>query len=97
MPYLRAKLMAGEVAELTSGKQVRDFLDVASAGDMICDVACGIEQGAVNICSGVPVTVRELAERLADEYGRRDLLRLGARMDNPLEAPYVVGIKNSYQ
>lgn len=97
VPYLRAKLMAGEVAELTSGKQVRDFLDVASAGDMICDVACGIEQGAVNICSGVPVTVRELAERLADEYGRRDLLRLGARMDNPLEAPYVVGIKNSYQ
>ncbi len=95
VPYLRAKLMAGEVAELTSGRQVRDFLDVTIAGDMICDVACGGEQGAVNICSGVPVSVRELAERIADEYGRRDLLRLGARKDNPLEAQYVVGRRNS--
>ena len=95
VPYLREKLMAGEVAELTSGKQVRDFLDVTIAGDMICDVACGGEQGAVNICSGVPVSVRELAERIADEYGRRDLLRLGARKDNPLEAQYVVGRRNS--
>ena len=95
VPYLRAKLMAGEVAELTSGRQVRDFLDVTIAGDMICDVACGGEQGAVNICSGVPVSVRELAERIADEYGRRDLLHLGARKDNPLEAQYVVGRRNS--
>ena len=95
VPYLRAKLSAGELAELTSGSQVRDFLDVATAGEMIADFACGSQQGAVNICSGVPVTVRELAERLADEYGRRDLLRLGARKDNPLEAQYVVGIKNS--
>ena len=95
VPYLHSKLMAGEVAELTTGNQVRDFLDVATAGEMISDFACGDRQGAVNICSGVPVTVRELAERLADEYGRRDLLRLGARKDNPLEAQYVVGIKNS--
>ncbi len=95
VPYLRAKLSEGELAELTSGSQVRDFLDVATAGDMIADFACGSQQGAVNICSGVPVTVRELAERLADEYGRRDLLRLGARKDNPLEAQYVVGVKNS--
>ena len=95
VPYLRAKLMAGEVAELTSGRQVRDFLEVTIAGDMICDVACGGEQGAVNICSGVPVSVRELAERIADEYGRRDLLHLGARQDNPLEAQYVVGRRNS--
>lgn len=94
VPYLRAKLMAGEVAELASGKQVRDYLDVATAGEMIADFACGSKQGAVNICSGIPVTVRELAERLADEYGRRDLLRLGARKDNPLEAQYVVGVKS---
>ena len=29
VPYLRGKLMAGEPAELTSGKQIRDYLDVA--------------------------------------------------------------------
>jgi nucleoside-diphosphate-sugar epimerase len=55
-------------------------------------VARGGEQGAVNVCSGVPVTVRELAERIADEYGRRDLLRFGARPDNLTDPPVVVGV-----
>ena len=39
------------------------------------------------------MTVRELAERIADEFGRRDLLRFGARPDNPVDPPCVVGIR----
>jgi nucleoside-diphosphate-sugar epimerase len=93
VPYLREKLAAGEVAELTSGNQVRDFLDVRDAGRMIADVALGTVLGPVNICSGVPTTVRELAERIADEYGRRDLLKFGARRDNLFDPPRVVGVR----
>jgi len=90
--HLRSRLAAGEPAELTSGTQVRDFLDVRDAGRMIAEMALGARQGAVNICSGVPTTVRELAERIADEYGRRDLLRFGVRPDNLFDPPRVVGI-----
>ena len=54
---------------------------------MIVDCALGRARRAVNICSGTPVTVRELAERIADEYGRRDLLRFGARPDNLVDPP----------
>jgi dTDP-6-deoxy-L-talose 4-dehydrogenase (NAD+) len=71
---------------------VRDFLDVRDAGRMIADVALGTVTGPVNICSGVPTTVRQLAERIADEYGRRDLLRFGVRPDNLFDPPRVVGI-----
>ena len=39
-----------------------------------------------------PITVRQLAEQIADEYGRRDLLRFGAREDNQVDPPCVVGI-----
>jgi dTDP-6-deoxy-L-talose 4-dehydrogenase (NAD+) len=92
VPYLRARLSAGEPAELTSGTQVRDYLDVREAGRMIADVALGTAQGAVNICSGNAVTIRALAERIADDYGRRDLLRFGARPDNAAEPPCLVGI-----
>ena len=92
VPYLRAKLAAGEEALLSHGQQVRDFLDVIDAGRTIADVALGHRQGAVNICSGTPTTVRELAERIADEYGRRDLLRFGARADNQFDPPMVVGV-----
>jgi dTDP-6-deoxy-L-talose 4-dehydrogenase (NAD+) len=93
VPYLRARLAAGEPAELSSGTQVRDYLDVAEAGRQIAQVALGNGQGPVNICSATPVTVRELAERIADEYGRRDLLRFGARPDNPVDPPVVIGVR----
>jgi dTDP-6-deoxy-L-talose 4-dehydrogenase (NAD+) len=91
--YVRARLQAGEPAELSSGSQVRDFLDVREAARMIVDVALGSQEGPVNICSGKPVTVRELAERIADDFGRRDLLRFGARPDNPVDPACVIGVR----
>ena len=93
VPYLRAQMADGQPAELTSGNQVRDYIDVADAGQMITEHALGNYQGAVNICSGIPITVRQLAEKIADEYGRRDLLKFGARPDNLIDPPCVVGIK----
>ena len=94
VPYLRTKLAAGESAELTSGKQIRDFLDVREAGRMIAETALGHLQGPFNVCSGAPITVRQLAEQIADEYGRRNLLKFGARQDNLIDPPRVVGIRH---
>jgi len=93
VPYLRAKLRAGEPAELTSGEQIRDYMDVRDAGRMIVEAALGTVQGPVNICSGVPTTIRQLAELIADEYGRRDLLHFGARPNNMVDPPCVVGVR----
>jgi len=95
VPYLRAKLSAGQPAELTSGNQIRDFINVAEAGRLIGEVALGKELGAINICSGIPITVKQLAENIANEYGHRDLLRFGARQDNLIDPPCVVGVKHS--
>lgn len=92
VPSIRRHLSAGQEMALTSGTQVRDFLDVAEAAGMIADVALGQQQGAVNVCSGDGITVHALAERIADEYGRRDLLRFGERPDNAFDPPVVVGV-----
>jgi dTDP-6-deoxy-L-talose 4-dehydrogenase (NAD+) len=95
VPYLHNKLQAGEPVDLTNGTQIRDFLDVRIAGIEIVDIALGIQQGAINICSGIPITVRQLAEQIASQYGRLDLLRFGARHDNSLDPPCVVGIRTN--
>ena len=92
VPYLRSRLSAGEIAELSCGRQIRDYLDVRDAARMIVEAALGDVRGAVNICSGIPITVRELAERIADEFGRRDLLSFGARPDNIADPPCIVGV-----
>ena len=95
VPYLRSHLSAGQPVDLNSGTQVRDYLDVRVAAERIVDIASGSQHGPVNVCSGVGQSVREFAERIADEYGRRDLLRFGARRDNEIDPPYVVGVNGS--
>lgn len=91
VPYLHAQLSNGQEAELTSGLAVRDYLDVEDAAKMLVDEILGIRVGPTNICSGKGVTIRALAEEIADQYGRRDLLRFGARPDNLTDPPIVVG------
>ena len=90
--YIHKQLSKCEKVELSSGKQIRDFLDVAEVGRIIVDVSMGSQHGPINICSGIPITVRQLAEKIADEYGRRDLLNFGARPDNLVDPPRIVGI-----
>jgi len=95
VPYIKRQLEAGQPAQLTNGSQIRDFLDVVEAGEKIVEVALAETQGAINICSGIPITIRQLAEQIADVYGRRDLLQFGARANNLVEPPRIVGIPNS--
>ena len=89
---LRSKLSEGKVVDLTSGNQIRDFMDVELAGSLIADASLSKNVGPFNICSGIGVSIRELAENIADEFGRRDLLNFGALEDNINDAPYVVGV-----
>lgn len=90
--YLHKKLSKNQIVELTSGKQIRDFLDVSEAGRMIVDLAISKQQGPINICSGIPVTIRQLAEKIADEYGCRNLLKFGAKPDNLIDPQRIVGL-----
>lgn len=94
VPYLHEKLSTGQVAELTSGDQIRDYMDVKDAADLVVQVVLSDQTGPVNICAGKGTTVRELAEGIADQYKSRDLLRFGARSENAVDPPKVVGVVN---
>jgi nucleoside-diphosphate-sugar epimerase len=91
--YIRERLEKGEPAELTSGRQIRDYLDVEEASRLIVESVFSEKVGPLNICSGIPVSVRELAERIADEYNRRDLLRFGLKSENDVDPIIIVGQK----
>jgi dTDP-6-deoxy-L-talose 4-dehydrogenase (NAD+) len=93
-PTLHRKLSAGEEVELSSGDKLRDFLDVAEAGAMIAGLAETGQAGVVNVCSGKAVTIREIAEQIADLYGRRDLLTFGTATVHPRDPMAVVGVPN---
>lgn len=94
VPYVRSQILKGDYVDLTSGQQVRDFMDVAEVGKSIAEIGLTDQIGPINICSGIPITVRQLVESIAGEYGRKDLLRFGAREDNPYDPPSVIGVSN---
>ncbi|KAB7610071.1 NAD(P)-dependent oxidoreductase [Amylibacter sp. SFDW26] len=91
VPFLHEKLRNGEMADLTSGLQIRDFIDVKDAAKMIISGTFSAVEGPANICTGVGKTVKELAEEIAEIYGRRDLLNFGARADNLVDPPSIIG------
>jgi len=97
VPYLHERLKNGNVADLSSGSQIRDFINVEQAADMIVDGAFSQVEGAANICTGQGQTVRELAESIADQYGRRDLLNFGARPDNLVDPPCIIGVPTVFR
>ena len=94
VPYIRRQIESGEIAKLSAGTQLRDFMDVRDAGRQIADVVLTGQPDAINICSGTPITIRNFAEKIADHYGRRDLLEFGTASIHPSDPTAVVGISN---
>ena len=89
VPYVIDTLLRGEEVPLTRGAPVRDFLHVADVGSAIAAAATSELKGIVNIGSGTPVTVRDIAATIASLLGRESMLRFGARPDNPADPPFI--------
>ena len=61
---------------------------------MIVDISLGNQSGVFNVCSGKPVTIKKLAEKIADEYGKRHLLKFNINLKNKNNPPSVLGVPN---
>ncbi|WP_437534643.1 NAD(P)-dependent oxidoreductase [Sorangium sp. So ce726] len=71
IPHLIARFRAGEAPALTPGAQARDLTYVDDVVEALIAAATsrGLESGVYNVCSGAPVRVREVAERVARAAG----------------------------
>jgi nucleoside-diphosphate-sugar epimerase len=78
VPSIARALLRGEDARCTPGLQVRDFLHIEDAASAVCAITHSDLIDAVNVGSGLPVTVAAIAEKLGMISGRSDLVRLGA-------------------
>jgi nucleoside-diphosphate-sugar epimerase len=96
VPFLIDRLRRGGAVDLTPGTQVRDLLyveDAAEAFVMAADAPTLGDDGQVyNVCSGVPVAVREVGETVARLLAASpELLRWGAIPPRSEEPPWIVG------
>jgi len=91
IPSLVTTLASGQRARCTSGSHVRDFLYVEDAASAIVALLESAVTGPVNIASGVPARVADIARGVADRVGRPDLLTVEA---GPPEPAFVAGNVN---
>jgi nucleoside-diphosphate-sugar epimerase len=91
VPSVIRALVDGSPVALTPGAQVRDYVHVEDIARAIWTVAASDVIGAVNIASGEPVTIAEIARQIGDLLGRPDLVRLGALPYRPGDPMYLVG------
>lgn len=84
-----AAFQNAEVA-LSSGRQRRDYMHVSDAARALVTVLAGEMEGPINIASGEAFEVRRIATTFAECLECADLLRFGAREDDPSEATLVV-------
>jgi dTDP-6-deoxy-L-talose 4-dehydrogenase (NAD+) len=64
--------------DMSGGEQVRDFMSIYDAARDIVNISLlSIDLGVVNVCSGVPTTVRELVQRWINEMNSSIAMNLG--------------------
>ncbi len=79
VPQLEAAIARGDATfDMSSGEQLRDYLPVDEAAGYLVDLALnGEDNGVVNVSSGIPVSVRQLAEEVVARHGSDIRLNLG--------------------
>jgi nucleoside-diphosphate-sugar epimerase len=78
VPSVTLSLLAGEEAQTTPGRQVRDFIHVADCGKALAALLESEVQGDVEIGTGRGTAVAEVARTIARVLSREELLRVGA-------------------
>ncbi|MEQ8813869.1 MAG: NAD(P)-dependent oxidoreductase [Thalassobaculum sp.] len=90
VPGLIHALLAGRPARVTSGRLVRDLMDVRDAGAALAALAGSDWNGAVNVATGEPVTLAEVATTVGQLVGHPELVELGALPDRPDDPAFLV-------
>ena len=79
LPLLERAVAAGEgVFNMSGGEQLRDYLPVETVATYLCQIAEQTQiAGAINCCSGQPISVRRLVEDHLQTLNTRISLHLG--------------------
>lgn len=90
VPMIINGLIHDKPVDLTHGNQIRDYLyskDVASA---FVHILISDTQGPVNIGSGEPVRIKDIANKIGEIVGRPELLSFGSVHPGQIDPGFIV-------
>ena len=78
VPSILNDLTNNRRAKCSHGRQIRDFAYVGDIGEGLSRLLESRYCGPVNLASGRKVTIKELARTIGEQFGRPDLIDIGA-------------------
>jgi nucleoside-diphosphate-sugar epimerase len=84
-------VLRGEDANCSHGLQVRDFMHVQDVADAFVALLGSDVTGSVNIASGQPVSIGDVARKIASQAGHVDQVKLGVYSAPENEPPVILG------
>lgn len=94
VPSLIDNLLKGQSVALGPGELERDFLDAKTAGAAFAALLASEVTGPVNVASGKPRTIADVADMVGALIGKPELIQIGARPGRPEDPPRLVADVN---
>jgi nucleoside-diphosphate-sugar epimerase len=91
VPALIKSLLRNEPFAVSSGEQIRDYLNVQDVASALWFIAQRQLDGIFNISSGMPVTMRALMEMIGDILDKKELIQFGALPQRQWEPLFICG------
>jgi len=89
VPAIIQPLLKGQPALCSHGNQIRDFMATQDVGSAFAALASSELQGAINIASGQPISLKQIVKILEKETNTIGLTRFGA-VASPAEEPPMI-------
>lgn len=78
LPQLELAIQNNEISfNMSGGEQIRDFIPVDEAARQLVKILLSRQARAFNVCSGNPISVRDIVEKRIEELGASIRLNLG--------------------
>ena len=94
VPHVIRSVLKGHPVKTTHGNQVYDYLYVEDVARALVGLIQTEYTGAVNICSGQPIKLKDLIFKIAGKMDASHLIQLGKVKSNEQHEHYIVGSNN---
>jgi nucleoside-diphosphate-sugar epimerase len=78
VPYINANLADDKYVVLNSANHIKDYMDVEHAANDIVVASLEEAVGAINICSGVGISIYDLAISIAEKVNKLHLIKISS-------------------
>ena len=93
-PIVFNSLKKNKIVNIGKGDQIRDYMNVKSADKKIVKVSLSSKLGAVNICSGKPISLKQFVLKIANKLKKTHLLKFSyKKLNRKFDPKVIVGIK----